>query len=54
MSCGTAMCYWSRLRTSVRAAIQELNRVVRADARVSAVLATIRDGIWIITPTPFA
>ena len=36
------------------AAIQELNRVVRADARVSAVLATIRDGIWIITPTPFA
>lgn len=36
------------------AAIQELNRVVRADTRVSAVLATIRDGIWIITPTPTA
>ena len=36
------------------AAIQELNRVVRTDQRVSAVLATIRDGIWIITPTPFA
>ena len=36
------------------AAIQELNRVVKTDARVSAVLATIRDGIWIITPTPSA
>ena len=36
------------------AAIQELNRVVRTDQRVSAVLATIRDGIWIITPTPSA
>ncbi len=36
------------------AAIQELNRVVRMDQRVSAVLATIRDGIWIITPTPSA
>ncbi|MDR4479276.1 MAG: class I SAM-dependent methyltransferase [Nitrospira sp.] len=32
------------------AAIQALNRIVTADARVSAVLATIRDGIWIITP----
>ncbi|HNP81475.1 MAG TPA: class I SAM-dependent methyltransferase [Nitrospira sp.] len=36
------------------AAIQELNRAVRTDQRVSAVLATIRDGIWIITPTPSA
>lgn len=36
------------------AAIQELNRVVRMDQRVSAVLVTIRDGIWIITPTPSA
>ncbi|MBI4002320.1 MAG: class I SAM-dependent methyltransferase [Nitrospira defluvii] len=34
------------------AAIQELNRVVTADPRVAAVLATIRDGIWVITPTP--
>ncbi|MEP7152322.1 MAG: class I SAM-dependent methyltransferase [Nitrospira sp.] len=34
------------------AAIQELNRVVACDARVTAVLATIRDGIWVITPTP--
>lgn len=33
------------------AAIQELNRIVAADTRVTAVLATIRDGIWIITPT---
>ena len=33
------------------AAIQELNRIVAADSRVSAVLATIRDGLWIITPT---
>ncbi len=32
------------------AAIQELNRIVAADSRVTAVLATIRDGIWIITP----
>jgi caffeoyl-CoA O-methyltransferase len=32
------------------AAIQELNRVVANDTRVTAVLATIRDGIWIITP----
>lgn len=32
------------------AAIQELNRVVAADARVTAVLATIRDGVWVITP----
>ena len=34
------------------AVIQDLNRTVTADARVSAVLATIRDGIWIITPRP--
>ena len=34
------------------AAIQELNRVVTRDAHVTAVLATIRDGIWVITPTP--
>ena len=34
------------------AAIQDLNRTVTADARVSAVLATIRDGIWIITRRP--
>lgn len=34
------------------AAIQELNRVVQADARVSAVLATIRDGLWVIAPNP--
>ena len=33
------------------AAIQELNRVVASDASVTAVLATIRDGIWVITPT---
>ncbi len=32
------------------AAIQDLNRIVAADARVTAVLATIRDGIWVITP----
>ncbi len=34
------------------AAIQELNRVVAADTRVTAVLATIRDGVWIISPKP--
>ena len=34
------------------AAIQELNRVVAADIRVTAVLATIRDGVWIISPKP--
>ena len=33
------------------AAIQELNRVVHADPRVSAVLVTIRDGVLVITPT---
>lgn len=32
------------------AAIQELNRVVHADSRVSAVLVTIRDGVLVITP----
>ncbi len=30
--------------------IQELNRLVQADDRVSAVLVTIRDGILVITP----
>lgn len=34
------------------AAIQELNRVVHAEPRVSAVLVTIRDGIFLITPRP--
>ena len=34
------------------AAIQELNRVVHADTRVSAVLLTIRDGIFLIKPRP--
>jgi caffeoyl-CoA O-methyltransferase len=33
-------------------AIQDLNRVVAADARMTAVMATIRDGIWVITPKP--
>ena len=32
------------------AAIQELNNVVHADSRVSAVLVTIRDGVLVITP----
>lgn len=31
-------------------AIQELNRVVHADPRVSAVLLTIRDGVFLIKP----
>lgn len=35
---------------SSTAAIQELNRVVHADPRVSAVLVTIRDGIFVIKP----
>lgn len=34
------------------AAIQELNRVVAADTRMTAVLATIRDGVWIISRNP--
>ena len=34
------------------AAIQELNRVVHADPRVSAVLVTIRDGVLVITQNP--
>ncbi|MDH5700331.1 MAG: class I SAM-dependent methyltransferase [Nitrospirota bacterium] len=34
------------------AAIQELNRVVHANTRVSAVLVTIRDGIFLIKPRP--
>lgn len=33
-------------------AIQELNRLVHADSRVSAVLVTIRDGIFVIKPRP--
>jgi caffeoyl-CoA O-methyltransferase len=33
------------------AAIQELNRVVATDSRVTAVLVTIRDGILIIRRT---
>ena len=32
------------------AAIQELNRVVAADSRVTAVLVTVRDGILVIRP----
>ena len=32
------------------AAIQELNRVVAADPRVTAVLVTIRDGVLVIRP----
>ena len=32
------------------AAIQELNRVVAADPRVSSVLVTIRDGVLVIRP----
>lgn len=31
-------------------AIQELNRTVATDPRVTAVLATIRDGILVIKP----
>jgi caffeoyl-CoA O-methyltransferase len=34
------------------AAIQNLNRVVAGDPRVTAVLTTIRDGIWVVTPRP--
>lgn len=34
------------------AAIQDLNRVVAGDPRVTAVLTTIRDGIWVVTPRP--
>lgn len=34
------------------AAIQELNRVVQNEPRVSAVLLTIRDGIFLIKPRP--
>ena len=36
------------------AAIQELNRVVAADARVTAVLLTIRDGVLVIRPNVIA
>jgi predicted O-methyltransferase YrrM len=35
------------------AAIQELNRVVHAEPGVSAVLLTIRDGIFLIKPQSF-
>jgi caffeoyl-CoA O-methyltransferase len=34
------------------AAIQELNRMVAADPRVTAVLVTIRDGILVVRPQP--
>jgi caffeoyl-CoA O-methyltransferase len=34
------------------AAIQELNRVVVADPRVTSVLVTVRDGILVIRPQP--
>ena len=34
------------------AAIQELNRAVAADPRVTAVLVTVRDGILVIRPQP--
>jgi caffeoyl-CoA O-methyltransferase len=34
-------------------AIQELNRLVHAEPRVSAVLLTIRDGVFLIKPRPF-
>ena len=34
------------------AAIQELNRVVATDPRVTAVLVTVRDGILVIRPQP--
>jgi caffeoyl-CoA O-methyltransferase len=34
------------------AAIQELNRIVVADPRVTAVLVTVRDGILVIRPQP--
>ncbi len=33
-------------------AIQELNRLVHADTRVSAVLLTVRDGVFLINPRP--
>ena len=32
-------------------AIQELNRLVHAEPQVSAVLLTIRDGVFLIKPT---
>ena len=34
------------------AAIQELNRVVASDPRVTAVLVTLRDGVFVIKPKP--
>ena len=33
-------------------AIQELNRVVASDPRVTAALLTLRDGVFVITPRP--
>jgi caffeoyl-CoA O-methyltransferase len=36
------------------AAIQELNRVISADPRVTAVLVTIRDGILVVKKKPGA
>jgi caffeoyl-CoA O-methyltransferase len=33
-------------------AIQELNRLVHGEPRVSAVLLTIRDGVFLIKPRP--
>jgi len=36
------------------AAIQELNRTVSSDARVDAVLVTVRDGVLVVTPKPRA
>jgi len=33
-------------------AIQELNRVVASDPRVTAVLLTLRDGVFVIKPKP--
>ncbi len=34
------------------AAIQELNRVVASDRRVTAALLTLRDGVFVIKPKP--
>lgn len=36
------------------AAIQELNRVVASDARVDAVLVTVRDGVLVVKPKPIS
>ena len=37
---------------SSTAAIQELNRVVASDSRVTAALLTLRDGVFVIKPKP--